>query len=123
MLSCWTRALGLIAVAALLANAQCYKTCALAACTPAQTPSNDCHHHKSPHSSDEEGSSCQHQHSEFTGPESGLVKVSIAPVAPFLAVFTAGPAVVLIEPLLQSSPDIGSPPGGQISSAISVLRI
>jgi hypothetical protein len=120
MLSGWTRALGLIAVAALLANAQCYNTCALAACISAQTPSNGCHHHKSSH---EDGSGCQHQHSEFIGPESGIAKVSVAPAVPILAVLTPGSAVVLIEPLLLSSPDAGSPPGGQVSSAISVLRI
>ena len=122
MLSCWTRALGLIAVAALLANAQCYNTCALAACNPAQTPSDGCHHHKSSHSS-EDGSGCQHQHAEFISPESGIVKVSAASAVPILAVLTAGPAVALIEPLLLSQLDTGSPPGGQFSSAISVLRI
>ena len=122
MLAAWSRALGLFAVAALLANAQCYDTCAVAACKPVQTPSNDCpqHHHKPSH---EDSYSCQHQHSEFIGPESGIAKVSVAPAVPILAVLTPGSAVVLIEPLLQSSPDIGSPPGGQISSAISVLRI
>jgi len=123
MLAGWSRALGLVAVAALLANAQCYNTCALAACNPAQTPSDGCHHHKSSHSSHEDGSGCQHQHAEFTGPESGIVKVSAAPAVPILAVHTAGPAVVLIEPLLLSQPDTGSPPGGQVSPAISVLRI
>jgi hypothetical protein len=122
MLSGWIRALGLVAVAALLANAQCYNTCALAACTSAQTPSNDCpqHRHKPSH---ENSSDCQHQHSEFIGPESGIAKVSIAPAAPFLGVLTVGSAAVLIEPLLLLQPATSSPPGGQVSSAISVLRI
>jgi hypothetical protein len=122
MFSCWTRALGLVAVAALLANAQCYDTCAVAASKAAATPSNSCpqHHQKSSH---EDSSGCQHQHSEFISPESGIVKVSVAPVVSILAVLAEGSAVVLIEPLLQSSPDIGSPPHGPVSPAISVLRI
>ena len=122
MLSAWTRALGLVAVAALLANAQCYNTCALAACTSAPTPSNDCsqHHHKPSH---EDGSGCQHQHSEFIGPESGIAKVSVAPAVPFLGVLIARSAAVLIEPLLLLQPATSSPPDGQVSSAISVLRI
>ena len=125
MLSGWSRALGLVAVAALLANAQCYDTCAVAACKPVQTPSSDCpqHHQKPSHSSHEGGSGCQHQHSEFTGPESGIAKVNVAPVVPVLAVLTAGPAPVLIEPLLLSKPDTGSPPDDQVPSVISVLRI
>ena len=122
MLSVWSRALGLVAVAALLANAQCYDTCAVAASKAAETPSSSCpqHHQKSSH---EDGSGCQHQHSEFTCPESGIAKVSAAAAVPILAVLTPSSAMILIEPLLQSSPDIGSPPGGQVSSAISVLRI
>lgn len=123
MLSGWTRALGLVAVAALLANAQCYNTCALAISRSAHTPSGGCHHHKSPRSSNEGDSGCQHQHSEFIGPESGIAKVSIAPAVPILGLLTAGSAAVLIEPLLLSMPDVGSPPGGQVSSAVSVLRI
>jgi len=125
MLAGWSRALGLFAVAALLANAQCYDTCAVAVCKPVQTSSNDCpqHHHKPSHSSHEGGSGCQHQHSEFTGPESGIAKVNVAPAVPVLAVLTAGPAPVLIETLLLSKPDTGPPPGDQIHPANSVLRI
>ena len=120
MYSSWIRAFALVAVAALFANAQCSITCPITARDSAQTPSNDCHHHKSSH---EDSSGCQHQHSEFISPESGIVKVSVAPVVSILAVLAEGSAEVLIEPLLQSSPDTGSPPGGQVSPAISVLRI
>ena len=120
MYSSWIRAFALVTVAALFANAQCSNTCAIVARDSAQTPSNDCHHHKSSH---EDGSGCQHHHSEFVGPESGIVKVNVAPAMPILAVLTAGSETVLIEPLLRANPDIGSPPGGQVSSAISVLRI
>lgn len=122
MLSVWSRALGLVAVAALLANAQCYDTCAVAASKAAETPSSGCpqHHQKSSH---EDGSGCQHQHSEFTGPESGIAKVNVAAAVPILAVLTPSSAVVLIEPLLQSSPDLGSPPSDQVSSTITVLRV
>jgi hypothetical protein len=123
MLSVWTRAFGLIAVTALFANAQCYSTCALAVCNPAQSPSSACHHHKSSQPSHEDGPVCQHQHFEFAGPESGIAQVSVAAAPPILGVLTRGSAVVWIEPLLLSSPDNGSPPGEQVSSAISVLRI
>jgi hypothetical protein len=120
MLSGWIRAFGLIAMAALLANAQCYNTCALLACNSAQTPSNDCHQHKSSH---EDSSGCRHQHFEFMGPESGIAKIIVAPAVPVVAVLAADPAVVLMEPLVASQPDTGSPPGAQTASAISVLRI
>jgi hypothetical protein len=122
MLAGWSRALGLVAVAALLANAQCYDTCAVAACKASQTPSSDCplHHHKSSH---EDSSGCLHHHSEFISPESAIAKVNLAPVVPIVAVLTASSEMVLIEPFLLSTPDTGSPPGGQASPAISVLRI
>lgn len=123
MLAGWTRALGLIAVAALFANAQCYDTCALAAIRLTQTPSNGCHHHRSPHSSNEGDSGCQHQHSEFIGPESAIVKAHVAPAAPVQAVLTAGSVSVVLEPFLVSQPDTGSPPDGHAPSFISVLRI
>ena len=122
MLAGWTRALGLVAVAALLANAQCYDTCAAAACKAAPAPSNDCPQHRQK-SSHEDSSDCLHHHSEFTGPESGIAKANVASPVPVLAVVTAGSAVVLIEPLLLSRPDTGSPPDDQGPSAISVLRI
>ena len=122
MLFGWARALGLVAVAALLANAQCYNTCALAACTSAQTPSNDCPKHHNKHSR-EDSSVCQHQHSEFTSPESGIAKVSVAAAVLIPAVLTAGSDVVFVEPLFLSTPDTGSPPGRQVSPTISVLRI
>jgi hypothetical protein len=122
MFSCWTRALGLLAVAALLVNAQCYDTCAVAASKAAETSSSGCpqHHQKSSH---EESSGCKHQHSEFISPESGIVKVSVAPVVSILAVLAEGSAEVLIEPLLLSQSNTGSPPSGQVSPAISVLRV
>lgn len=121
MFSGWTRLIGLIAVAALIANAQCYNTCALAY-SAAEIPSNGCHqhHHKSSH---EDSSGCQHEHSEFIGPEAGIVKTGVAQAVPVLAVSTEGSALVVIEPPLLSTPDTGSPPGGQVSSALSVLRI
>ena len=122
MLAGWSRALGLVAVAALLANAQCYDTCAVAACKAAQTPSNDCPQHRQK-SSHEDSSDCLHHHSEFTGPESGIATVNVAPAVPILAVLTAGSAAVLIETLLLSKPDTCSPPGDKVPFAISVLRI
>lgn len=122
MLFGWIRALGLVAVAALLANAQCDNMCAIAASKAAATPSSDCpqHHQKSSH---EDSSGCHHQHSEFTSPESGIAKVRVAVAVLIPAVLTVGSDVVFVEPLLLSIPDTGSPPGGQVSPAISVLRI
>ena len=122
MLSGWTRVVGLVAVAGLLANAQCYNTCALATSRSAQTPSNGCHHQKAP-SSHEDEPGCHHQHSEFTGAETGVAKVSVASSAPILPEFTPGSVVVLIERPLLSRPDTSPPPGGQASSAVSILRI
>ena len=106
-----------IAVAALLANAQCYNACTLAACTSAHTPSNGCHHHKS---APEDDYGCHHQHPELIGPESGIAKLTVESAMPILALLTAASEA---EPLLLSEPDTGSPPGDQVRSAISVLRI
>ena len=122
MLFGWTRAVGLVAVAALLANAECYNACALATSRFAQTPSNGCHHQKAP-SSHEDEPGCHYQHSEFTGAETGVAKVSVASAVPILAELMPGSVAVLIEPLLLSSPDRSPPPRSQVSSAISVLRI
>ena len=122
MLVGWSRALGLLAVVALIANAQCYNICALTACPSAQAPTNECPQH--PHQpSHEDGSRCQHQHPEFVGPESGIAKVNVASVVPVQAVLMPSSDVILSEQLLLSKPDTGSPPGDQIPATISILRI
>jgi hypothetical protein len=47
-----TRACLLIAVVAIIANAQCYGTCAIVTCGSAETPSGSGHHSKSSHPGD-----------------------------------------------------------------------
>ena len=121
MLAGWSRAFALLVVAAIFVNAHCSNACAFATTASAETPSNDCpQHHKPSH---EHSSSCQHQHSEFVGPESGIAKVNVAPVVPVLAVLTPGSSLILSEQLLLSKSDSGSPPGDQIPTTISILRI
>ena len=110
----------LVAVAAFVWNAQCYGNCYSTACGSADTPSDSCHRHqKSPH----DDARCPYQHSEFASPEVGIAKISLAigtlnvpaPAVDSTAVFT--------ELRLPTLADTGSPPGGDISSTISVLRI
>lgn len=120
MLVGWTRALVLVAVAALLGSVQCYGNCAIAACSSAQTPSSGCHHHKSSH---DERTGCLHQHSEFTGPGSGIAKASVVKAVPVVLVLTGGSTAVTIEPPLLVPADTGSPPYSHPFRAISVLRI
>jgi len=120
MLCGLTRAFVLFGAAALIANAQCYGTCATVACGSAQTPSGSCHHNKSSH---ESNGGCLHQHSEFTVPEVGVAKVNVATAIPILAVLTADVTIAAPELLRLPQADIGSPPGGCVVSTISVLRI
>lgn len=120
MLSRWTRAFVLAVAAALVANAQCYSTCATATYDSAQTPAGSCHHHKSSH---ESNAGCVHQHSEFSGPEVGVAKVNIPAALPILAVLTADVRFAAPEWLHSPQADNGWPPGGRLLSTISVLRI
>src|SRR5258708_1230972 len=120
MHSGYIRACALVAVAALLANAQCYGACGSSACGSAQTPSNSCHHHKSSH---EDAAPCPHQHPEFAGPEVGIANISLAMAPPTLLVLTADSTPVFAAPQLLSRPNTGPPPGGDICSRVSVLRI
>jgi hypothetical protein len=109
----------LIAVAALLGNAQCYGTCESSACSSAQTASNSCHHQKSSH----DDARCPHQHSELAGPQVGIAKINLAMAAFTLPVLKADSTTFFTEPQLLSQPNTGSPPGRDICSTISVLRI
>ena len=115
----WTRALVLVAVAALLGSVKCYGNCVTAACGAAQVPTGGCHHHKS---SRHDQADCPHQHSDFIGPESAIAKI-VAKAVPIIPVLTATPTAVLIEPTLLSPCDTGSPPHNQAFRTISVLRI
>jgi hypothetical protein len=118
MQSGWIRAFVLISVAALLLNSQCYGSCSTSACGSA--PSNSCHQDQKPSHDD---ARCPHQHSEFASPEVGIAKIGIAMgtiSGPALAVDSAA---VLTESQLLPPSNTSSPPGGDISSSISVLRI
>jgi hypothetical protein len=120
MQSGWIRAFVLVAVAALLGNAQCNGNCKSIIRGTVQTPSDSCHQHpKSSH----DDARCPYQHSEFASPEVGIAKISMAIGAlgvPVLAVDSIDP---LAELRLQTQPDTSPPSNGDISLTISVLRI
>ena len=120
MRSGWIRVFVLFAAAALVANAQCYGTCATVTCGSAQSPGGSCHHDKSSH---ERNAGCVHQNSEVTGPEVGVAKVNVATVIPNVGVLTADVTIAASERLHLPQAYIGSPPGGRIFSTISVFRI
>ena len=115
MLSGWSRLLVLFAAAALLANAQCYGTCGAAGKSP-QAPSNGCHHHKS--SPEDQG--CPHRHAEFAGPEAAVANVTVTSEVSIVLVMAGSAAVMELAPLRAHN---GSPPGNQVQSPISNLRI
>ena len=116
----WIRAFVLVAVAALVWNAQCYGNCYSTVCGSADTQPDSCHRHQK---SSHDDARCPYQHSEFASPEVGIAKISLAigvlgvpaPAVDSIAVFTDS------KPLIQA--DTGPPPGSDISSTISVLRI
>src|ERR1700720_2209238 len=119
MQSGWIRALVLVAVAALFWNAQCYGNCYSTVCGSADTQSDSCHRHQK---SSHDNARCPYQHSEFASPEVGVAKISLA----IGALNVPAPTVDSIDALtrLQSQTQAytGPPPGGDISSTISVLR-
>jgi hypothetical protein len=119
MQSGWIRAF-VFSVAALLLNGQCYGNCSTIACGSAPTPSNSCHQdQKSSH----DDNRCPHQHSEFASPEVGIAKVCPAMgniSGPALAVCSTA---VFAESQFLTPSNTSSPPCGDISFSISVLRI
>ena len=115
----WTRAAVLVAVAALIGNANCFGNCASTACSSANTAPKGCHHPKP----DRDTAQCSHQHSEFAGPETALVKVDLAtticigpPISPISIAVSTNASFL-------SELDTGPPPGSASSSSVSVLRI
>ena len=115
------RAVALLAIATLFANAQCYGRCVIAVCSPAETPSGGCHHHHDAPERDQQA--CAHHHSEFTTPEAGMAKAGVANWVPMIAVLTVDPAAVLIQTPVLARLDTGSPPDGLIPHLITILRI
>jgi hypothetical protein len=117
----WLRVFSLIGVVALLANAQCYAKCVSASCDSDHAPSNSCHHQKS---SQGDPAPCQSQYSEVSGPEAGIVKVSLETTAILtLPVLTQDSIAVARDPRFLTQVDTGSPPCRDCCSKISVLRI
>ncbi len=119
MQSGWIRAFVLVAVAALLGNAQCYGNCSGIPCGSTHKPSDGCHEHQK---SSHEDARCPHQHSEFASPEVGAAKISLAIGTVSVPVLAVDSAADFTESRLLVHANTGSPPGA-ISSTISVLRI
>lgn len=109
----------LIAVGALLANAQCYGTCLGNACNAAQTPSDSCHHHKSSH----DDARCPYQHHELASPDTSIAKITLALATLDVAVPVSGSIAVCTDSHPRMQPATGAPPAGDIATTISVLRI
>jgi hypothetical protein len=120
MLADWTRLSVLVAVAALLANVQCYGNCVTAACKAAQMPLGGCPHHKSSHDGQVV---CLHQHSEFIGPESAFAKASVVQAAPIVPLLTSRSVVVPAGLVLLLRANTGSPLDSHTFPAVSILRI
>src|SRR5580658_411872 len=119
MRSEWIRAFVLFAVAALLGNAQCYGNCYGAICGSVQTPSDSCHQHQK---SSHDDARCPYQHSEFASPELGIAKISLAMGTLGVPAPAADSMDAFAELQLLTKSDTG-PPGGDICSTTSVLRI
>ena len=118
----WIRIFALFAVAVLLANTQCYATCARGACGSASVPSN-CHHH---HTKSPEGDPdpCPLQHNQFTGPGVGIAKVSLETTRILTLPVLAGDSIVAVKGLqFFSQVDTGSPPARCGLAMSSVLRV
>jgi hypothetical protein len=63
----WLECLIVVLVAALVLNSQCYATCAISACQPSNHRCSHCHLH--PEKGNRSDQACQHQHSQFLGPQ------------------------------------------------------
>jgi hypothetical protein len=105
-----------IALAALLANAQCYGICGGADCGFAhQSPAGGCHHRQS---SPEKSAACTHQQAELTVHADGIA-------CAFVAIAPSGTAAIFPMPerALSAPSNGGSPPGASNLITISALRI
>jgi hypothetical protein len=116
------RVLVLVMVTAVLANAQCYNTCATADSPPAQSSGDNCHHHH--HQSPPTGGVCQHQHASVTSPENGTGLSKLATTCSLFA--TLGPQELSVSQLANRPAVVlqdTSPPGEQTAPSSTVLRI
>ncbi len=116
---CSIRAFVLIAVAALLGNAQCYGKCPGTACGSAHVPSTSCHHPQKPSHDD---ARCPHQHSEFASPEVRIAQIGLTIGTLGVPVLAVDSAAVFADSQVWVPRDTGPPPG-DVSFSIFVLRI
>jgi hypothetical protein len=115
----YSRALALVAIVALIGNAQCFGNCASSVCSSPKTPASGCHDHKPSH---DDTASCSHQHFQLAGPETGIAKFNIVAAVGILPVLVLDSAAVSMESHF-SQFDTGSPPGDRPCSTICILRI
>ena len=120
MFAGWSRLIVLVALAAFIGNANCLGNCAAAACKPAKGLSKGCHHHKQ---SNRDLAKCTHQHSEFTGPEAGLSKITLAATSTVPLIPHKSTVAVSLEPLARWFLDMGPPVHSLAGHSIPVLRI
>jgi hypothetical protein len=128
MFSELTRALVLMAAAALVANAQCYGICAVNTSDSDRTQPGSCHRHNQP--SHTRNTGCANPHPEFSGPEVGIAKADVAPgrkqlPATLTFAIASGAFVRVAAPqrIHWAQADPGPPSGGRIKPGTSVLRI
>jgi hypothetical protein len=120
----WLHILPLLAIVALLANAQCYALCLTSAQSPCVKHSAHCHHASS--SKNGNNSDCNHQQSASLSTEAtpDLAKTFAAPLllpavfSPFHSVLSGDPAQMPI-----TSSERISPPAGPLSRSLTILRI
>lgn len=112
--------LTLALVAALAVSSQCYAMCAAAACTASSPHAAHCHHHSE--KSNGSGQTCQHQHSDFFGPERGtdVAKLAVLHFAGVLALPCAE-SISAVE--VQPAVEILQIPGRNQHRATSVLAL
>src|SRR5258707_5085132 len=114
-----TRAVVVLALAALIGNAYCFGNCAIAACASANATPQSCHEHEQ---SDGDTARCPHLHPEFAAPETGLAKVTLATIG-IVPVIAEISATVPTEQSLVLRLDTGPPYAHHSASSISVLRV
>ena len=114
------RAIVLVAVLALICNAQCFGNCVSASCNNQRSAPKHCHHRGK---TDSDLSRCSHQHFDFTNPDAGFAKIGLmsTPSLPLLPMEFSGPAWV--EHSNRLALNTGPPPANRSDSFVAVLRI
>ena len=122
----WVRMVVLVAIAALLANSQCYARCLASVQQEASSAHSGCHHSSS--SKHGSKSQCDDQHhSESVTAETrvDVAKVSTSSLAPIAMLFSVAPNLSVANCWLasRSLPERASPPDKPLFLAISILRL